>query len=96
MVYAKQARKRQLTASTAKLMTAIVALERSPLETVIAVPAEATQVEPNHMGLRTGEKLTVQELLYGLMLDSGNDAGEALAYGIGGAARPAGRSSSPG
>jgi D-alanyl-D-alanine carboxypeptidase len=90
VVYAKQARKRQLTASTAKLMTAIVALERSPLETVIAVPAEATQVEPNHMGLRTGEKLTVQELLYGLMLDSGNDAGEALAYGIGGGG-PAGR-----
>jgi D-alanyl-D-alanine carboxypeptidase len=84
VIYAKQPRKRQLMASTAKLMTAIVALERSPLETVITVPAEATVVEPNHMGLRAGEKLTVQELLYGLLLDSGNDAGEALAYGIGG------------
>ncbi|HEX2517808.1 MAG TPA: D-alanyl-D-alanine carboxypeptidase family protein [Chloroflexota bacterium] len=83
VVYAKQPRKRQLMASTVKIMTAIVVLERSSLDTVITVPAEATQVEPNHMGIRAGEKLTVQELLYGLLLDSGNDAGEALAYGVG-------------
>ncbi|HEX2325617.1 MAG TPA: D-alanyl-D-alanine carboxypeptidase, partial [Chloroflexota bacterium] len=70
--------------------TAIVALEHSRLDQVLTVPAEATQVEPNHMGLRPGEKLTVQELLYGLMLDSGNDAGEALAYGVGGGG-PSGR-----
>jgi D-alanyl-D-alanine carboxypeptidase (penicillin-binding protein 5/6) len=75
-------------ASTAKIMTAVVALERSPLDAVIVVPAEATEVEPNHMGIRTGEKLSVQELLYGLLLDSGNDAGEALAYGVGGGGPP--------
>ena len=94
VVYAKQPRKRQLMASTVKIMTAVVALERSSLDAVITVPVEATQVEPNHMGIRAGEKLTVQELLYGLMLDSGNDAGEALAYGVGataGAGGAAGR-----
>ena len=103
VVYAKQPRKRQLMASTVKIMTAIVALERSSLDTVITVPVEATQVEPNHMGIRAGEKLTVQELLYGLLLDSGNDAGEALAYGVGAPAGaggaggpPAGPSSWPG
>ncbi len=89
VLYAKQPRKRQLMASTAKIMTAIVAVERSAPDKVITVPAEATRVEPNHMGIRAGEKLTVQELLYGLLLDSGNDAGEALAYGVGGGARGA-------
>jgi D-alanyl-D-alanine carboxypeptidase (penicillin-binding protein 5/6) len=77
-------------ASTAKIMTAIVVLERSPLDKVIAVPAEATLVEPNHMGIQAGERLTVQELLMGMMLDSGNDAAETLAYGVGGGG-PAGR-----
>ncbi|MGH2353784.1 MAG: D-alanyl-D-alanine carboxypeptidase family protein, partial [Chloroflexota bacterium] len=84
VLYAKQPRKRQLMASTAKIMTAIVAAEHSPLDKVITVPPEATEVEPNHMGIQAGEQLTVQELLYGLLLDSGNDAGEAMAYGIGG------------
>ncbi|HEV2126953.1 MAG TPA: D-alanyl-D-alanine carboxypeptidase family protein [Chloroflexota bacterium] len=84
VLYAKNPRKRQLPASTTKMMTALVAMERSALDKVITVPEEATKVEPNHMGIRTGEKLTVQELLYGLMLDSGNDAAEAIAYGVGG------------
>jgi D-alanyl-D-alanine carboxypeptidase len=84
VVYAKQPRKHQLMASTAKIMTAVVVLEHSPLDAVVTVPAEATQVEPNHMGIQAGEKLTVQELLYGMLLDSGNDAAEALAYGVGG------------
>jgi D-alanyl-D-alanine carboxypeptidase (penicillin-binding protein 5/6) len=84
VIYAKQPRKRLLAASTVKIMTAIVAAEWGPLDRVITVPPEATEVEPNHMGVRAGEKLTVQELLYGLMLDSGNDAAEALAIGLGG------------
>ncbi|MBI3974379.1 MAG: hypothetical protein HY332_24120 [Chloroflexi bacterium] len=90
VIYAKQPRKRLLVASTTKIMTAIVAVERSAVDKVITVPVEATQVEPNHMGIRAGEKLSLEELLYGLMLDSGNDAAEAIAYGVGGAG-PAGR-----
>jgi D-alanyl-D-alanine carboxypeptidase (penicillin-binding protein 5/6) len=85
VLYAKNAHKRQLMASTAKIMTALVAVERAPLDKVITVPTEATQVEPNHMGIQAGEKLTLKELLYGLMLDSGNDAAEAIAHGAGGA-----------
>src|SRR5688572_22797822 len=84
VLYAKNPHKRQLMASTAKIMTALVAVERAPLDKVITVPAEATQVEPNHMGLKAGEKLTLKELLYGLMLDSGNDAAETIAHGVGG------------
>jgi len=69
-------------ASLTKLMTAMVAADLAPLDTVITVPQAATQVEPNHMGISTGEKLTLRELLDGLLLDSGNDAAEAIAMGI--------------
>ena len=85
VLYAKNPHKRQLMASTAKIMTALVAIERGALDKVITVPAEAPLVEPNHMGLKAGEKLTLKELLYGLMLDSGNDAAETIAHGVGGA-----------
>lgn len=69
-------------ASLTKLMTAMVAADLAPLDTVITVPDAATQVEPNHMGISTGEKLTVRELIDGMLLDSGNDAAEAIAMGI--------------
>jgi D-alanyl-D-alanine carboxypeptidase len=84
VLYAKQANQHHLTASTGKIMTGIVAVEHAPLDKIITVPKEATEVEPNHMGIRTGEQLTLQELLYGMFLDSGNDAAEAVAYGVGG------------
>jgi len=48
----------------------------------VEVAPEATRVEPSVMGLSPGERLTVRDLLYGLLLDSGNDAAEALASGI--------------
>jgi D-alanyl-D-alanine carboxypeptidase (penicillin-binding protein 5/6) len=86
VLYAKQPHKRQLMASTTKIMTAIVAVEHSTLDKIITVPAAATEVEPNHMGLKAGEQLTLQELLYGMLLDSGNDAAETIAYGVGGGA----------
>src|ERR1700737_1706241 len=66
-------------ASTAKLTTAMVALDHSGADATVTVPEAAISVEPNVMGLSTGEQLTVHELLYGLMLDSGNDAAETLA-----------------
>jgi len=69
-------------ASLTKMMTAMVAADLVPLDTVITVPDAATQVEPNRMGISTGEKLTVRELLEGMLLDSGNDAAEAIAMGI--------------
>jgi D-alanyl-D-alanine carboxypeptidase len=66
-------------ASTTKLTTAMVALDHASPDATLTVPAGATTVEPNVMGLSAGEQLTVRELLFGLMLDSGNDAAETLA-----------------
>jgi D-alanyl-D-alanine carboxypeptidase (penicillin-binding protein 5/6) len=70
-------------ASLTKLMTATVAADDAgSLDKVVTVPKEATQIEPSLMGLTAGERLTVRDLLYGLFLDSGNDAAEALAQGL--------------
>jgi serine-type D-Ala-D-Ala carboxypeptidase (penicillin-binding protein 5/6) len=70
-------------ASLTKMMTAIVAVDDAgSLDRIVTVAPEATQIEPSVMGLSAGERLTVRELLAGLLLDSGNDAAEALARGI--------------
>ena len=70
-------------ASLTKLITAMVAVDDAgSLDHVVTVIPEATRVVPSVMGLSPGEQLTVRELLYGLFLDSGNDAAEALAGGL--------------
>ena len=71
-------------ASTTKILTVLVVLETLPLDLVVTVPREAAGVEGSSVYLRAGEKLTVEELLYGLMLRSGNDAAVALALAAGG------------
>ncbi|HVS08073.1 MAG TPA: serine hydrolase [Candidatus Dormibacteraeota bacterium] len=82
ILYQQDQTTRYADASLTKMMTAMVAADLVPLDTVITVPEAATQVEPNHMGISTGEKLTLRELIDGMMLDSGNDAAEAIAMGI--------------
>ncbi|MFR8071477.1 MAG: D-alanyl-D-alanine carboxypeptidase family protein, partial [Anaerovoracaceae bacterium] len=72
-----------------KIMTALVTLEvleryDSPIEQKVTVPASAQGVEGSSIYLEAGEKISVEDLLYGLMLVSGNDAAEALAEIIGG------------
>jgi D-alanyl-D-alanine carboxypeptidase len=70
-------------ASLTKLMTAMVAVDdSSSLDQMVTVAKAATQITPSVMGLSSGERLTVRQLLDGLFLDSGNDAAEALARGI--------------
>ncbi len=70
-------------ASLTKLVTAMVAVDDAgSLDREVEVTAQATQVVPSVMGLTAGERLTVRDLLYGMFLDSGNDAAEALASGI--------------
>ena len=70
-------------ASLTKLITAMVALDDAgSLDHVIEVTKAATQVVPSVMGLTAGEEVTVRELVQGMLLDSGNDAAEALASGI--------------
>lgn len=71
-------------ASVAKIMTAVVALDRASLNFDIKVSSQAASIGEAVMGLTSGEILTVEELLYGLMLPSGNDAAEALAGNIAG------------
>lgn len=74
-------------ASVTKLMTALVAVERGPgLAAKVTIRPEWTGIEGSSMYLRAGETLTVEALLYGLLLVSGNDAAEALAAGCAGTA----------
>jgi len=82
ILYQQSQTTRYADASLTKMMTAMVAVDLAPLDTVITVPAAATLVEPNHMGISSGERLTVRELLEGMLLDSGNDAAEAIASGM--------------
>ena len=82
LLYEQSSTSRYAEASLTKLVTAMVAVDLAPLDTKITVPEAATQVEPNHMGLSAGEQLTLRELLAGMLLNSGNDAAEAIASGI--------------
>lgn len=71
-------------ASTTKIMTALVALETMSLDSLIAIPAGAVGVEGSSIYLTPGEKLTLEELLYALMLESANDAAVAIAIAVAG------------
>jgi D-alanyl-D-alanine carboxypeptidase (penicillin-binding protein 5/6) len=72
---------RHAPASLLKVATALVALDHLGLDQVVTVPASINQIpwDSTRMGLRPGERLTVRELLYGLFLNSGNDAAITLA-----------------
>lgn len=71
-------------ASTTKTMTALVVIENCSLDEMVEVADEAVGVEGSSMYLQYGEVLSVRDLLYGLMLLSGNDAAVALAIHVGG------------
>ena len=88
-LYEKCADQRAYPASTTKIMTALVTLETlsendSPIDQIIEIPDCAEGVEGSSLYLRAGEKISIEDLLYGLMLVSGNDAAVALAEIIGG------------
>ena len=84
VLYEKEADSRSLIASTTKIMTALVICEQCNVLDRMQIPKEAVGIEGSSMYLREGEVLTLQELLYGLMLHSGNDAATALAIYCGG------------
>ncbi len=71
-------------ASTTKIMTALVALERESPDRIISIPKEAVGIEGSSVYLIEGEELTLRELLYALLLSSANDAATAIAIAIGG------------
>jgi D-alanyl-D-alanine carboxypeptidase len=84
VLYEKDANSRSLIASTTKIMTALIICEQCNVLDRMRIPKEAVGIEGSSMYLKEGEVLTLQELLYGLMLQSGNDAAVALAIYCGG------------
>ena len=88
VLHGKNADKRHAMASTTKIMTALVALRHLPLDTVVTVPKEATGVEGSSVYLKPGETYTLEALLYALLLQSANDAAEAIAYAVAGGIEP--------
>ncbi len=84
VLYAKNPHMKLPMASTTKIMTAILAIEMGNLEDVVTVSPKAVGVEGSSIYLAKGERLTLEQLLYGLMLRSGNDAAVAIAEHIGG------------
>ena len=84
VLYAKNAHEKLPMASTTKIMTAILAIETGKLDALVTVPKEAYGVEGSSMYLRLGEKISLRDLVYGLMLVSGNDAAVAIAINVGG------------
>ena len=84
VLYEKNPDGQSLIASTTKIMTALIVCEQCNVLDRMRIPKEAVGIEGSSMYLQEGEVLTVQELLYGLMLRSGNDAAVALAIYCGG------------
>lgn len=84
ILYGKNQFKLLPMASTTKIMTAIVAIEKGNLKDQVIVSKRAASVSGSSVGLKAGDKITLEELLYGLMLRSGNDAAIAIAEHIGG------------
>ncbi len=84
LIVAHDGRRKVPIASTTKLMTAWVTLKEVPLDKIVrAQPYEAEYGE-SLMGLRTGQRISIRDLLYGLILRSGNDAAHTLAIDVGG------------
>lgn len=84
VIYSQNAGERRGIASTTKIMTALVALENGNTTDSFTISENAQNQEGSSIYLRTGYEVTLSDLLYGLMLNSGNDAAVAIAEGIGG------------
>jgi D-alanyl-D-alanine carboxypeptidase len=83
ILYQKNPDKKFSIASLTKIMTALVSLENYKLTDVVTVPADAPYIKGAKINLREGEEITVRNLLYGLLLYSGNDAAYTLAFKMG-------------
>lgn len=84
ILYEKNGEKQTPMASTTKIMTAIVVLENADLTETVTINSKAARIGGSRLGLKKNDKITVNDLLYGLMLRSGNDAAVALAIHVGG------------
>lgn len=84
ILYGKNEKQKRKMASTTKIMTATIIIENYNLDETIEVSKKAAGTGGSRLGLKTGDKITVRDLLYGLMLRSGNDSAVALAEYAGG------------
>lgn len=87
VLFGKDESKIMYPASTTKIMTLMVALEKGKLSDPVTVSSRAASYGEASMELNPGDRLTLQDLLYGIMLVSGNDAAEAVAEHVGGGNR---------
>lgn len=84
VLYAKEADERRYPASTTKMMTLITALEYGKMDDIVTVSENAANTEGSSLWLSQGETLTMRDMLYGIMLVSGNDATVSVAEHISG------------
>lgn len=84
ILYGKNENEKRKMASTTKIMTAIVVIENANLESIVTISQKAAGTGGSRLGLHTNDKVSVKDLLYGLLLCSGNDAAVALAEFVGG------------
>jgi len=84
VVYEKNGYEQRAMASTTKIMTAIIAIENGNLDDVVVVSKKAASINGSRLGLKAGDKITLENLLHGLLICSGNDAAIAIAEHIGG------------
>ena len=82
VLHEKNAHDKKFMASTTKILTAIVIIENCNIDDEVTITKETIGVEGSSIYLEEGERLTVKELLYGLMLRSGNDVAVALALAV--------------
>ena len=84
VLYAKNPDLRLMPASTTKLMTALVVIERVNLSDIVTISKNASYAAPTKIGLRQGDRMTVETLLYSALMKSANDAAVALAEAVAG------------
>jgi serine-type D-Ala-D-Ala carboxypeptidase (penicillin-binding protein 5/6) len=84
ILFEKEAHERKRIASITKIMTAILAIESNKLDEMVTVSERAEHTEGSSIYLKKGEKIKLLDLVYGLMLRSGNDAAVAIAEHVGG------------
>ena len=84
ILYGKNENEKRKMASTTKIMTSLIVIENCNLNDTIEISRKAALTGGSRLGLKTGDKITIKDLLYGLMMRSGNDCAVALAEYVGG------------
>ena len=84
IIFEKNAYERLPIASTTKILTSLIAIESGKLQNELVISSDMVKVEGTSMGLLPGDSVSVDELVHGMLLQSGNDAANAIGYFLGG------------